>query len=101
MLGEAFHPQRIFYYYCVHLKLVPQPAFVVDISHEWDTKHASIAAYESQFVIGREDVSPSFLTRLKDEASFWGKSIGTRYGEPFASREPIGLNSLDCLRIES
>ena len=29
--GEPFHPSRIFYYYCIHLKLVPQPAFIVDI----------------------------------------------------------------------
>jgi len=101
MVGEAFHPQRIFYYFCIHLRLVPQPAFVVDISSEWEAKAASIAAYESQFVIGRENISPSLLSRIKEEASFWGKSIGTRYGEPFASREPIGLHSLDGLRIES
>ncbi len=101
MLGEPFHPQRIFYYFCVHLRLVPQPAFIVDISAEWDAKEASIAAYESQFVTGRENISPSFLSRLKDEAAFWGKSIGTRFGEPFASREPIGLHSLDSLRVES
>ncbi len=101
MRGDPFHPQRIFYYFCIHLKLVPQPAFVVDISSEWEAKEASVAAYKSQFITGREDASPSFLSRMKDEASFWGKSIGTRYGEPFASREPIGLRSLDNLRIES
>lgn len=101
MLGEPFHPERIFYYYCIHLKLVPQPAFIVDISDEWEAKQAAISAYESQFVKGKESHTPSFLSRLTDEASFWGKSIGTRFGEPFASREPIGLHSLDGLRRES
>jgi bacillithiol biosynthesis deacetylase BshB1 len=98
MRGEPFHPQRIFYYYCVHLKLIPQPAFVVDISQEWATKRASIAAYQSQFVTGREDTNPSFIDRLTDEAAFYGKSIGTQYGEPFASREPIGLFDWQGLR---
>jgi bacillithiol biosynthesis deacetylase BshB1 len=101
MLGEPFHPLRVFYYFCIHLKLVPQPAFVVDISREWEMKAASIAAYRSQFIAGRENQKPSFLDQLEHEAAFWGKSIGTHYGEPFASREPIGLHSLDSLRFES
>ncbi len=97
MQGESFHPQRIYYYFCVHLKLVPQPAFIVDISEEWSAKRASIEAYASQFTTGRESIQPSFIDRLADESSFWGKSIGTRYGEPFASREPVGMTNLDSL----
>lgn len=94
--GEPWHPERIYYYYCVHLKLAPQPAFVLDISDHWEKKIEAIACYQSQFVTGRT-ASPSFLERLHDEASYWGKTIGTRYGEPFASREPLGLQSLGGL----
>jgi len=92
--GSPHHPERIFYYYCVHLKLAPQPAFVLDISSHWETKRAAIECYQSQFVTGRSQDSPTFLERLRDEAAYWGKSIGVRYGEPFASREPIGLRTL-------
>lgn len=97
MPGKPHHPQRIYYYHCVHLKLVPQPAFVLDISDWWETKAAAIAAYHSQFVEGRESVSPSFLETLRDEAAYWGKMIGRRYGEPFSSREPVGLSSFEEL----
>jgi N-acetylglucosamine malate deacetylase 1 len=92
--GEPFHPERIYYYYCVHLKLTPQPAFVLDISAEWDEKFAAIRAYESQFITGRSTEPPTFLDSLRDEAAYWGKTIGTRYGEPFATREPLGINTL-------
>lgn len=92
--GEPYHPQRIFNYYCVHLKHVAQPAFVLDISDQWDKKAASIAAYASQFTVGKEHVQPSFLERIRDEAAYWGKMIGTRYGEPFTCREPIALTDL-------
>lgn len=92
--GEPYHPQRIFNYYCVHLKHVAQPAFVLDISDQWDKKAASIAAYASQFTVGKENVQPSFLERIRDEAAYWGKMIGTRYGEPFTCREPIALTDL-------
>ena len=97
MPGEPFHPLRIFNYYCVHLKMHATPAFVLDISAYWDQKLAAIASYQSQFVTGREHLQPSFLDQLRDEAAYWGKSIGVRYGEPFASREPIGLHDLTAL----
>ena len=97
MPGEPHHPQRIFYYYCVHLRLVTPPAPVLDISPFWEQKLAAIAAYRSQFVTGRPEESPSFLDRLRDQAAYWGWSIGTRYGEPFASREAIGLTSMSAM----
>lgn len=89
--GDPWHPARIYYYYCVHLKLAPQPAFVLDISDLWERKRAAIEAYRSQFITGRDG---SFLEQLHHEAAYWGKSIGVRYGEPYASREPLGLQSL-------
>lgn len=92
--GTPWHPQRVLYYFCVHLKLVVPPAIVLDISPYWDRKRAAIEAYRSQFLTGREQEDPSFVERLREQAAFWGWSIGTRYGEPFASREPLGLSSL-------
>jgi N-acetylglucosamine malate deacetylase 1 len=93
MPGDPHHPERIYHYYCVHLKTVPQPAFVLDISEFWERKRAAIACYHSQFIAGRPTDQPTVLDRLRDEAAFWGKSIGVRYGEPFACREPVGLTS--------
>jgi bacillithiol biosynthesis deacetylase BshB1 len=94
MDGEPYYPARIYYYYCVHLRIVPQPAFVLDISEHWERKLAAIGCYRSQFVQGRPPESPTFLDRMRDQAAYWGWSIGTRYGEPFASREPLGIGSL-------
>ena len=94
MPGDRHHPQRIYNYFCVHLKQVAQPAFVLDISPYWERKYEAIRCYQSQFVVGRDQQSPNFLEQLRDEAAFWGKSIGVPYGEPFASREPLGLKSL-------
>ena len=97
MPGEPHHPERIYNYYCVHLKMTPQPAFVLDISDEWEQKVASIRAYESQFITGRSTNPPVFLDALRDEAAYWGKTIGKRYGEPFNCREPIGMSTMSGL----
>ena len=75
----------------VHLKLHAQPAFVLDISDHWQTKREAIACFHSQFVEGRESLQPGFIDRLEYEARYWGQSIGVEFGEPYTSREPIGL----------
>jgi bacillithiol biosynthesis deacetylase BshB1 len=92
--GAPCHPERIYNYYCVHLKQAAQPAFVLDISDEWERKLAAIRCYESQFITGRPAVPPTFLDQLREEAAYWGKTIGVRYGEPFHCREPIGMTSM-------
>lgn len=97
MPGEPFYPERIYYYYCVHLRQIPQPAFILDISDYWDRKEAAIRAYHSQFLAGRASSEPTLVDRLRDQATALGAAIGVRYGEAFASREPIGLRSLRTL----
>lgn len=97
LAGNPWHPHRIYHYYCVHLKQHPTPAFVVDISPFWTAKRASVAAYHSQFVLGREAIRPGFLERLEAEARWWGQSIGVEFGEPFAAREPVGLRDFSSL----
>jgi N-acetylglucosamine malate deacetylase 1 len=94
MPGEPHHPERIYYYYCVHLRQAIQPDWVLDISEQWERKLDSIRCYESQFITGRSTEPPTMLDRLRDEAAYWGRMINRRYGEPFASREPVALRSL-------
>ena len=76
MPGEPHHPQRVLYYNCVHLRVVEKPALVLDISAYWERKLSAIACYQSQFVTGRATEPPTFLDRLRDQAAFWGWSIG-------------------------
>ncbi len=95
--GEPHQPEQIYNYYCVHLRIAPQPAFILDISDQWEQKIAAIGCYRSQFIEGRPQDPPTFLDRLRDEAAYWGKTIGVRYGEPFTCREPIGLSNMDSL----
>jgi bacillithiol biosynthesis deacetylase BshB1 len=92
--GEPHHPERIYHYYCVHLRQIPQPALILDISDFWERKRAAIACYRSQFIEGRPQDPPTFLDRLRDQAATWGWAINTRFGEPITCREPIGLTSM-------
>ena len=71
--------------------------WLVDITDCWDRKLEAILAYQSQFVVGREQLDPTFAERLRNEAAYWGQAIGVKYGEPYACREPIGLSSWEHL----
>lgn len=92
--GDPHHPQHIYYYFSVHLRLHVRPSFVVDISNQLEMKMRALECYQSQFVTGRPTTTPTFLDSLRDRARYWGWAIGAAYGEPFASREEIGLRSL-------
>ncbi len=92
--GSPHFPDRILYYFSVHLRIHPRPAFVVDITAHIDTKMRALGCYHSQFIAGRPSTPPTLLDSLRDRARYWGWSIGAGYGEPFASREELGLKSL-------
>jgi N-acetylglucosamine malate deacetylase 1 len=94
MPGTPHHPERIYYYYCIHLRMAVDPSFIVDISDHWDAKMQSILAYESQFVTGRDTTPPTLVDRFRDDGAHWGRLISRRYGEPFSTREPLAITSL-------
>lgn len=89
--GQPYHPPTIFYYWSIHLRIHPQPAMVIDISDVIDRKMNAIRCYESQFLLGRSQEFPTPLDDIHDRARYWGWSIGRKFGEPLASREPLGL----------
>jgi bacillithiol biosynthesis deacetylase BshB1 len=97
LAGERFHPPRIYYFWSIHLRIHPKPAFVVDVTEFIDRKLEAIACYESQVSIGRSTEPPTVLDDVKDRARFWGWTIERGYAEPLASREEIRVDDLNAL----
>ncbi len=94
MPGEPYLPPRVLYYFSIHLRIHPQPAFVFDISDAIETKLEAIRCYESQLITGRSTEFPTALDDIRDRGRYWGWSINAKYGEPFASRETLRVASL-------
>ncbi len=97
--GTPFHPLRVLYYFSVHLRIVERPSFVVDISDQLDAKLAALRCYRSQLVDNQPEGRPGVIDSVCDRTRFWGHTVGVLHAEPFASREPIGLSSLDHLLL--
>jgi N-acetylglucosamine malate deacetylase 1 len=92
--GMPHYPDKIIYYFSVHLRLHVQPSFVLDVTPHLETKMTALQCYRSQFVEGRSTTPPTFLDDLRDRARYWGWTIGAQYGEPFLTREQVGLRGL-------
>jgi len=94
---KPHYPEKLVYYYSIHLRLHPTPSFILDISAHLDRKMQAIRCYQSQFVTGRSDRFPTLLDDLRDRARYWGSCIGVAYGEAFRTREQVGLRRIDAL----
>jgi N-acetylglucosamine malate deacetylase 1 len=88
--GEPWHPKRIIYYFCTHLKLAMMPSFCVDISDTVDDKIKAFRAYVTQ-------VDDEFERRVRLAHDHFGERIGVRAAEPFYSDEVLGFGGLDQL----
>jgi bacillithiol biosynthesis deacetylase BshB1 len=92
--GEPHYPQRIFYYFSMHLRLHHRTSLVLDISPFLEDKMRAVGCYRSQFIEGRPTEYPTLLDEIRDRARYWGWTIGTAFGEPLLSREEVGLRGL-------
>jgi LmbE family N-acetylglucosaminyl deacetylase len=89
------YPRWVFYYYCSHLRRVPDPSFIMDTSSFANPKTRAIAAYRSQFADNPANVKVPEWIAAADR--YFGSRIGTMAGEPFYCKEPLGLRGLEGL----
>ena len=97
--GEPFHPARILYYFSVHLRIVERAALLVDITPQVEAKRAALACYRSQLVDNQAAGRPGVIDAVIDRNRYWGIQAGVGAAEPFASREPVALASIDHLLL--
>ncbi|HET6350806.1 MAG TPA: bacillithiol biosynthesis deacetylase BshB1 [Coriobacteriia bacterium] len=90
MTGEPFYPARVFRYMAVHMRVVAEPSFTVEISKQLDTKLEALAAYHSQF--GANEKNAGIIEMMRQSAAMWGGLSNVAAAEPFFALEPIALS---------
>lgn len=86
------YPRWLFHYYATHLRIVPAPSFILDVSPFAAARDAAIACYRSQFEANPKNRGVPSMIRAT--GAYFGSRIGVATGEPFFSREPLGLAGL-------
>ncbi len=104
--GEPFRPRKAVYA-MAYREHTPRPAFVLDISSVMERKLEAIFAYASQFEgrKGMGEVYPGGERDLREQirvhAAYYGGLIRAEYGEPYWTRESLGVSSLVGLPVAS
>lgn len=88
MKGEPWYPPKLYYHLCSHLRPNVQPSFIVDTSAHHERKLAAVRCYESQFI---KKPGSRALEHINITNRYFGAMIGTETGEPFFSKENLGV----------
>ncbi len=88
MKGEPWYPPKFYYHLCSHLRPNVQPSFIVDTTLYHDRKLAAVRCYESQFI---KKPGSRALEHINVMNRYFGAMIGTQTGEPFFSKENLGV----------
>jgi N-acetylglucosamine malate deacetylase 1 len=91
--GEPWHPKRVIYYFCTHLRMSFQPTFCIDTSDTHEQKMRACACYKSQGLAAEGGL----MQMVSGISAYFGGRIGTSFAEPFFSHEVVGWSGLDQL----
>ncbi len=88
MRGKPWYPAKMYHHLVTHLRVNANPSFIVDISDHWEGKLRALRCYKSQFL--RNPASRA-LEHIEIRNRYFGSQIGRYAGEPFFSRESVGV----------
>jgi len=93
--GDPYYPPYLFYYFCSHLRILPQYSFLMDISQHFKEKIRAMQCYQSQFM---ENPKNQFVFDfIETQNRYLGMLIQTEYAEAIYSKEPIKISDLSDL----
>ncbi len=100
---EPYRPYKIIYS-SVYANV--KPAFVVDITQQFDRRMESLLAYRSQYgaVTDGAAIFPDeaeIRDRLANTSRFFGNLIGVKYGEPYVVKETMRIDDVVELPVRS
>lgn len=91
MVGEPHTVEKLYFFGPIHLLSNLRPSFIVPLEDdEMQSKIKALRCYRSQF--GRE--GEAFYDRIRQYMVCYGLLIKKSYGEPFISKEEIGIENL-------
>jgi len=99
--GERHRPRRLLF---ALYRSIARPHLVVDVSEVWERRMNALREHRSQLDPSRGPATyltqPTFFEEIEARARVFGASIGTRYGEGYRTRAPLGLHDARLLMDE-
>jgi len=95
MSDEPFYPARVYRYMAVHMRVIAEPSFIVDVTDDLPTKLKALEMYVSQF--SENPANAEIFEHVRRQAEMWGGLGRVQAGEPFFAVEPVTVASVDEL----
>lgn len=93
--GKPHYPSHLFYFFCSHLRNIPQASFCVDISGQFKEKMKAVKCFRSQFI---DNPNNTFVVDYIETLNrYLGTLIQCRYAEALYSKEIFKIKDLTCL----
>lgn len=89
--AEKFIAKQVIYF---QMRYAFRPSFIVDVSDVYSEKQSVINCYKSQLSPIPDPAHPkirSTMTAIESRDRYYGALIGTEYGEPFYTRNTVGI----------
>jgi bacillithiol biosynthesis deacetylase BshB1 len=103
---ESLPPYRPFKILYASLYTEVRPSFVVDITHQFESRLQSLLAYKSQY--GQQQAGADLFvpekeirTRLETMARFYGLLAGVEFAEPFVQKEVGLVEDVTAIPVQS
>ena len=90
--GSPHYSCYLFYYFCMHSRVVPKISFLIDISGQFKEKMKAIKCYKSQFITNLKN--RFFLDYIETQSRYFGKLIHSEHAEAIYSKEIIKVENL-------
>jgi bacillithiol biosynthesis deacetylase BshB1 len=87
---KPHYPRYLFYYFCIHLRIIPKITFLIDISKQFKEKIKAIKCYRSQFIDNPKN--RFVIDYIKTNNEFLGKMINCKFAEAVYCREVIKID---------
>lgn len=92
---KPWYVPRVFYYFSLHLRILPPATFLTDTSGFFDKKLKSIKAFRSQFIDNPQN--KFVIGAIRDLNRLWGRLINTEYAEAFYLREALRIDDISAI----
>ena len=93
--GTPHYAGYLFYYFCTHLRTLPNFSFLSDITGEFKDKMKAVKSYRSQF---EDNPKGRFVPGyIESQNSYLGKLINCGYAEALYCKEAVKINDLSSL----
>ncbi|MFC1548615.1 PIG-L family deacetylase [Candidatus Omnitrophota bacterium] len=93
--GKPYYTPRLYYFFCTHLRIIPEISFLIDISKHFKGKFRAIKCYRSQFVVNPK--GRFIFDYIEAQNNYYGKLISCKYAEGFFAKEMIKTDDLSDL----